>query len=133
MRKLFYFFFRFILGIYLILYGIKGLSEMNDTKTIALRHLNLMLKYIKIYLIPSILTDKVIPNLMFLIKILNLSFIYGGFLLCFGFKMGKWIVAFALSLEYFLLGSMRIHIDELDYCSLLTYLSLIGVILIIKN
>ena len=133
MRKLFYFFFRFILGIYLILYGIKGLSEMNDTKTIALRHLNLMLKYIKIYLIPSILIDKVIPNLMFLIKILNLSFIYGGFLLSFGFKMGKWILAFGLSLECFLIGSVRIHIDELDFCSSLTYISLIGSILLIKK
>ena len=133
MKKLFYFFFRFILGIYLILYGIKGLSEMNDTKTIALRHLNLMLKYIKIYLIPSILIDKVIPNLMFLIKILNLSFIYGGFLLCFGFKMGKWILAFGFSLECFLIGSVRIHIDELDFCSSLTYISLIGSILLIKK
>ena len=133
MKKIFYFFFRFILGIYFIFYGIKGLSEMNDTKVIALRHLNIMLKYIKIYLIPSILTDTIIPNIMFLIKILNLSFIYGGFLLSFGLKMGKWILAFGFSLECFLTGSIRIHIDELDVCSLLTYFSLIGSILVLKK
>ena len=133
MRKLFYFFFRFILGIYLILYGIKGLSEMNDTKEISLRHLDIMVKNIKNYLIPLILTNKIKPNIIFIIKILNLSFIYGGFLLSFGFKMGKWILAFGLSLECFLIGSVRIHIDELDFCSALTYFSLIGSILILKK
>ena len=106
---------------------------MNDTKEISLRHLDIMVKNIKNYLIPLILTNKIKPNIIFIIKILNLSFIYGGLIMSLGFKMGKWIVAFALSLECFLVGSMRIHIDELDYCSLLTYLSLIGVVLIIKN
>ena len=101
MKRLFYWFFRLIFGLYFILFFF-------------------------------VLTEKIIPNVIFLIKILNLGFIYGGLIMSLGFKMGKWIVAFALSLECFLVGSMRIHIDELDYCSLLTYLSLIGVVLIIK-
>ncbi len=133
MKRLFYWFFRLIFGLYFILYGIKGLSEMNNTKVIALSHLNIMKNFIEKYISSILLTEKIIPNVIFLIKILNLGFIYGGLIMSLGFKMGKWIVAFALSLECFLLGSMRIHIDELDYCSLLTYLSLIGVVLIIKN
>ena len=47
MKRLFYWFFRLILGLYFILYGIKGLSEMNNTKVIALSHLNIMKNFIE--------------------------------------------------------------------------------------
>jgi len=42
---------------------------MNDTKVIALSHLNIMKNFIEKYISLILLTEKIIPNVIFLIKI----------------------------------------------------------------
>ena len=59
----------------------------------------------------------------------NLAFIYGGFLMIFGFSFGKIFTFSALAFQAFLVASPRVAQDDFGFCSALAYLSLLGLTL----
>lgn len=129
--KIFFWMTRFILALFFILYGIKNFSEANDIKEIGISHLNVMKSYLENYF-PSLETVKIEDyksTIFTFSQNINLAFIYGGFLMIFGFSFGKIFTFSALGLQAFLVASPRVIQDGFGFCSALAYLSLLGITL----
>lgn len=129
--KIFFWTTRLILALFFIVYGIKNFSETNDIKEIGISHLNIMKSYLEKY-IPSLQTVKIEDyksTIFTFAQNNNLAFIYGGFLMIFGFSFGKIFTFSALAFQAFLVASPRVAQDDFGFCSALAYLSLLGLTL----
>lgn len=129
MSKLLFYLMRFILGVYFILYGIKGLGDLTSSNTIASSHLNIMQEKLNQYL-PNLMNLQIVKDYSHTVfQWKNLALFYGGLMMLFGGSTAKYFTFIGLSIEMILLASLRIMNDEMSFCSFSAYISLIGVTL----
>jgi hypothetical protein len=132
MKKLLFIVFRFILGIYIILIGIKGLSEINTNKV---RLVNTVERFELSIQIPYNLSINLHLLKQYPIEILyfeNLCLIYGGFLTLCGFSMAKAFVMCGLLVEFVFLNNITFFRDEKTVLNFSLLLSILGGVLSIK-
>jgi hypothetical protein len=132
MTKIVYYFFRSLLGAYLILLGIKGLSDINANKSTLTNTIDLFEKNILIpYNIPTnlhLLRQHPYEILYFE----NLSILYGGFLMFFGFSLSKAFVMIGFLIEFIFMNNIYFYTDEKTVINFSLLLSLLGGVLHIK-
>ena len=121
--KLLFWLFRLIFGISLILYGCKGLTEVNTVKEIGFSHLSLIEN--KLPFNPQIIRDYGFV----LVQVANLAMIYGGLLTMFGFCTAKYFTLFAVIIEGLFVASARVRSDEFGYTTGLVYLAFGGLVM----
>lgn len=132
MSKFFFYFFRTLLGIYLIFLGVKGLSDINLNKgtltnTIDLFENQILSPY-KLNLNLNLLKQHPIEILYFE----NLCIVYGGFLMFFGFSLSKAFVFTGILIEFVFLNNVYFYKDQKTAMNFSLMLSLLGGILQIK-
>ena len=121
--KVLFWLFRLIFGVSLILYGCKGLTEVNTVKEIGFSHLDIIESKIPFNL-------QIVKDYGFkLVQIANLAMIYGGLLTMFGFCTAKYFTLFAVIIEGLFVASARVRSDEFGYTSGLVYLAFAGLVM----
>ena len=121
--KLLFWLFRLIFGVSLILYGCKGLTEVNTVKEIGLSHLNIIASKVPFDV-------QIVKDYGFvLVQFANLAMIYGGLLAMFGFCTAKYFTLFAVIIEGLFVASARVRFDEFGYTTGLVYLAFGGLVM----
>jgi len=132
MSKFFFYFFRTLLGIYLIFLGVKGLSDINFNKGTLTNTIDLfenqVLSPYKLNLNLNLLKQHPIEILYFE----NLCIVYGGFLMFFGFSLSKAFVFTGILIEFVFLNNVYFYKDQKTAMNFSLMLSLLGGILQIK-
>ncbi len=132
MSKFFFYFFRTLLGIYLIFLGVKGLSDINLNKGTLTNTIDLfenqVLSPYKLNLNLNLLKQHPIEILYFE----NLCIVYGGFLMFFGFSLSKAFVFTGILIEFVFLNNVYFYKDQKTAMNFSLMLSLLGGILQIK-
>ena len=125
----FYWLFRFMLGLFFILYGINNLYQANDTKEKAMLHLGVMQKVIGQYVpqIKSLNFEEYKSKVFKIAQNVDLAYIYGGLLLAFGLSFGKTFTLIAVVLDAIMVASPRIYQDDFGFSTGMAYLALIGI------
>lgn len=127
MSKFVFWLFRFVLGVYFVLYGIKSLGDLASSNTIAQAHLNIIQGKLNEYF-PNVIDLQIVKDYSHtILQMKNLALAYGGLMMLFGGSTAKYFALIGLSAEIVLLASLRIINDEMSYCSFPAYISLIGV------
>lgn len=130
--KILYCFFRFLLGAYLIFLGFKGLSDININKTTLENTVDLFENKV---LAPYNLNTNMKLLRQHPIEILyfeNLCIIWGGFLMLFGFGLGKAFVTTGLLVEFVFLNNILFYQDQKTIFNFSLLLSLFGGIMSIN-
>ncbi len=132
MKKYVFYLLRSLLGIYLILLGMKGISDITTNKTTLTTTVDLfertILKPYEIDAYMHVLKQHPFEILYFE----NLSIIYGGFLLFFGFSLSKAFVGIGMLIEFIFLNNILFYRDEKTLMKFSLMLSMLGGLLHIK-
>jgi hypothetical protein len=133
MSRIFFYFFRSLLGIYLIFQGLKGLSEIGTntgklTTTVEIFQNEILIPF-KIDT-SNLQIFKQYPNEILYFE--NLCIIYGGFLMFFGFSLSKAFVFSGFLVDFIFLNNVYFYRDNKTVTNFSLLLSLLGGILQIK-
>ena len=132
MSKILFYFFRSLLGVYLIFLGIKGLADINLNKGTLANTLDLFENQVlaphNIKMNLNLLKQHPIEILYFE----NLCIVYGGFLMFFGFSLSKAFVFTGILVEFVFLNNVYFYKDQKTAINFSLLLSLLGGILQIK-
>jgi hypothetical protein len=132
MSKFLFYFFRSLLGLYLMFLGIKGLAEINLNKGTLTNTIDLFENQV---LAPHNLKMNLNLLKQHPIEILyfeNLCIVYGGFLMFFGFSLSKAFVFTGILIEFVFLNNVYFYKDQKTAMNFSLMLSLLGGILQIK-
>ncbi len=127
------FIFRALLSLTLIVLGLKGLSEVHTNKTNLVENVNRFEKEVLSPFNLNINLELIKKHSTEVIYFENLSLIYGGFLLFFGFSLSKAFITTFILLELVLINNLYFNRNAINIKYVSVLVSLLGGILTINN
>jgi hypothetical protein len=131
MKKIFYLLTRAILGILIILIGLKGLSEVGTNKTKVTESVELFVQKILVPYEINLDMNLLFQHPVEILYFQNLAIIYGGFLLIFGFGLSKAFVLTGLLVENIFINQLFFTKQADDFRRISMSLALFGGVLVV--
>jgi hypothetical protein len=125
------FVFRALLGLTLIILGLKGITEVHPNKTKIVDTITRLEKEVLAPLKLNINLELIKKHSTEIVYFQNLSLIYGGFLLFFGMCLSKAFITVFILLEIILINNLYFNRDEKSIKFASVLLSILGGILTI--
>ncbi len=127
------FVFRALLGLTLIILGLKGVTEVYNNKT---KIIDTVTRFEKEVLSPlklNINLELIKKHTTEIVYFQNLSLIYGGFLLIFGFSLSKAFITTYILLELILNNNLYFNRDDKNIKYVSVLVSILGGVLTINQ